>query len=71
MIVSHVWCYMFPPSPPVSRDHRGSLIGGAVRNVLNAQILVDWLKEEHDITSREEGVTLGREFLALGVLRHG
>ena len=42
-----------------------------MRNVLNAQILVDWLLEEHDINSREEGVALGREFLALGVLRHG
>lgn len=71
MIMSHVRCYMYPPSPPVFRDHKGSLIGGAVRNVLNAQILVDWLLEEHDIISREEGVALGREFLALGVLRHG
>lgn len=42
-----------------------------MRNVLNAQRLIDWLLEERDIISREEGVALGREFLALGVLRHG
>ena len=46
-------------------------MGGALRNVLNAQKLIDWLLDEHDIVSREEGVALCREFIALGVLRHG
>ena len=59
-----------PPSPS-SRDHRGSLMGGALRSVLNAQKLIEWLLDENDITSREEGVALGRDFIALGVLRHG
>ena len=53
------------------RDQKGTLIGGALRNVLNAQKLIDWLLDEHDIVSREEGVALCREFIALGVLRHG
>lgn len=52
------------------RDHR-SLMGGTLRNVLNAQKLIEWLLDEHDIISREEGVALGRQFIALGVLRHG
>ena len=53
------------------RDHKGSVIGGALRNVLNAQKLIEWLLEEKDIVSRDEGVALGRQFVALGVLRHG
>ena len=46
-------------------------MGGIIKNVLNAQKLIDWMLEEHDIISREEGVALGREFVATGVLRHG
>ena len=42
-----------------------------MRCVLNAQKLIEWLLEEHDITSREEGVALGRAFIATGILRHG
>ena len=47
------------------------MIGGALRNVLNAQKLIEWLIDEKDIVSRDEGVALGRQFVALGVLRHG
>ena len=39
--------------------------------MVNAQKLIEWMQEENDITSREEGVALGREFIATGILRHG
>ncbi|CAI8056724.1 Phosphatidylinositol 3,4,5-trisphosphate-dependent Rac exchanger 2 protein [Geodia barretti] len=66
-----MYCRLHGLFDPIIRDHKGSVIGGALRNVLNAQKLIEWLLEEKDIVSRDEGVALGRQFVALGVLRHG
>lgn len=65
-----MYCRLHGLFDPIIRDHKGSVIGGALRNVLNAQKLIEWLLEEKDIVSRDEGVALGRQFVALGVLRH-
>ncbi len=42
-----------------------------MRCVVNAQKLLDWLLSEGDIQRREEGVALGQEFFATGIIRHG
>lgn len=39
--------------------------------VVNSQKLLDWLQSEGDIQRREEGVALGQELFATGILRHG
>lgn len=39
--------------------------------VIHAQRLLDWLQTEGDISTREEGVTLGQDLYATGILRHG
>jgi len=38
--------------------------------VIHAQRLLDWLQTEGDISTREEGVTLGQDLYATGILRH-
>ena len=43
----------------------------AMKCVVNAQKLLEWLVVEGDITSREKGVALGQELFATGIIRHG
>lgn len=38
---------------------------------ISARKLLDWLLEEKDIESREEGVQLGQDLFATNVIRHG
>lgn len=42
-----------------------------MQGVVSAQRLIDWLQLEGDIAGREEGVALGQELFATGILRHG
>ncbi len=39
-------------------------------NLVVSQKLIDWWLEEKDIPKRVDGITLGEQFFATGVLRH-
>lgn len=54
---------------PLIREQRVGL--RSMRAVVCSEKLIDWLVFEGDITNREQGVTLGEELFATGILRHG
>ena len=39
--------------------------------VFNSQRMIDWWCDEKDISNRAEGVSLGKELYATGILKHG
>ena len=50
------------------RDHRVGL--RMVACVVMSQRLIDWLLSEKDIKRRGDGVTLGEQLFAKGMIRH-
>ena len=53
------------------RDQRVGIGRNTLHCVVNSQRMIDWWLEEKDISNRGEGVTLGKEFYATGMLKHG
>ena len=53
----------------IGREHRAGL--RHIRSAISGQRLIDWLLDEHDITSRDEGLILGSHLMAIGLLKHG
>ena len=61
-VLHHAWFYSH------SREHRTGL--KSIPSVVMSQKLIDWWLLEKDIARRVDGVTLGEEFFATGILRH-
>lgn len=62
-------CVCIPVLCVCHRDHRAGL--RLVKSAISGQRLIDWLSDEKDISSRDEGVVLGSHLMAIGLLKHG
>ena len=53
------------------RDQRVGVSRTNLYCVFSSQRLIEWWCEEKDVSNRAEGVTLGKELYATGILKHG